>query len=217
MTALSYKPGNSLLHKFPAWIKIIFIPLLNVFVFKMPFYAALSLLCLQLIVSLVLRFTVKEILKDLFPVIFYAVILYVMNFLIQIFSPDYTDLKTAVINVFINSKTAVMLLKLFCIMQSASIVFKTSTPLALREGCAKIESAVRKVLPVSKKNKFTNTVSFFICFIPLVFKNWNRCKRAWIGRGGKRGIKMYAAVFPAFFSAGIKQAYNMSRAVCARE
>ena len=41
-------------------------------------------------------------------------------------------------------------------------------------------------------------------------------KRAWLARGGRSGIKMMKAIFPVFFSVGIKQAYNTARAVAVR-
>lgn len=125
-------------------------------------------------------------------------------------------LLTSLRTTFTNASTAIMLLKLFCIMQSASIIFKTSTSLQIREGVASIEIAIRKILPVSKKPTCTTAVSLFVCFIPIVYKNWEQCKRAWFARGGKKSLKMYMTIFPVFFSVGIKQAWNSSRAILIR-
>lgn len=196
----------------PAWCKILFIPALNIFVFKMPFYFAAAFLVLQFMVALYIHFTVKDFLKDFSPVIFYAVILYMYGFAARCLS---AGIKDALI-VFTDTQTAVMLLKLFCIMQSASLVFRTSTQLQIREGAGTVEGAFRRILPVSRQNRFSNTLSLFICFIPLVFKNWKQVKRAWYARGGRRGLKMYGKLFPVFFSVGIKQAYNAARAMAAR-
>lgn len=223
----NYKTGNSFLHKMPAWCKILFIPLFNIFIFKSHFYVAVLFLVLQFILCCYLHFTLKEQLKDFSPIIFYAVLLYSTGFIARwisaFFSSEefyrqmYLSVKYAAAVNFKNAETAILLLKLFCIIQSASLVFRTSTSLQIREGVGTIEGAVRKFLPVSKKNKFTNMLSLFICFIPMVFKNWNQCKRAWFARKGRSGIKMYAALFPVFFSVGIKQAYNAARAVAVRK
>jgi biotin transport system permease protein/energy-coupling factor transport system permease protein len=139
----------------------------------------------------------------------------VTSFIANLFASRF-DLQTVFSITFQNHETAKMLVKLFCVMQSASILFKTSTSLQIRDGIGVIESAVRKILPVSKKNTFTDTIALFVCFIPMVYKNWELSKRAWFARGGKSGIKMMKSIFPVFFSVGIKQAYNAARAMAVR-
>lgn len=225
--AFSYKAGNSFVHKIPAVIKIVVIPIINILFFILPFYFSLALLIFQFILAFYLKFTIKEQFADIKTVIYYAILLYLSSFighsLTIFFAPSnsstfFTEvLKQAFYKTFTNTETAIMLLKLFVVMQSASIVFKTSTSLQIRDGVSKIESAIRKVLPVSKKNKFTTAISLFVCFLPMVYKNWNQCKKAWFARSGKKSIKMYLTIFPVFFSVGIKQAWNSSRAILIRE
>ena len=89
-------------------------------------------------------------------------------------------------------------------MQSASLVFKTSTSLELREGIFKIEKLVRKILHLKNKATFTDTFSMFLNFIPLVSKIWEQSKKAWLARGGKNFVKMYLALLPVLFSVGMK-------------
>lgn len=224
--AFSYKNGNSFVHRMPAWIKILILPVLGVLFFNLPFYFSGAVFLLQLVLCFYLKFTVKQVLQDFKPIIYYAVLLYFTSFIARFcssfFSGEFnyeafeTSVKLAVNASFLDTSTAVLLLRLFTVMQSASIMFKTSSSLQIREGVGTIESAVRKVLPVSKKNKFTNTVSLFVCFIPMVYRNWEQCKRAWFARGGKKNLRMYIAIFPVFFSCGIKQAYNASRALLSR-
>lgn len=115
---------------------------------------------------------------------------------------------------FENQKESIFLLcKLFCIMQSASLVFKTSTSLQLRDGIEKIEIALRKLLHLKNKTTFTNAISMFLNFIPLVSKIWNQSQKAWIARGGKKSVKMYLTLLPVLFSVGMKHAYNTARAI----
>ena len=71
----AYKTGNSLLHKIPAWVKLIIIPLLNIVVFLTPWPVVLSFIILQLFAGFLLAFSFKEQISDVKPVIFYAVIL----------------------------------------------------------------------------------------------------------------------------------------------
>lgn len=214
--AFNYKNGNSLIHRTPAVIKILLIPAVNILFFLLPYYFSVGLFFVQLATCFYLRFTIKEQLNDLKPVIYYAVLLYFTTFIGQFFTSSF-NLKLSVINTFSNFESLKMLLKLFCIMQCASIIFKTSTTLQIREGIGQIETFIRKLLPVSKKNKFTNAISLFMCFIPLVYRNWEQCKRAWFARRGKKTIFMFLTILPVFFSVGIKQAWNTSRALYVRE
>lgn len=224
--AFSYKNGTSFVHRMPAWIKILILPVLGVLFFNLPFYFSAGVFVLQLVLCFYLKFTFKQVLQDFKPIIYYAVLLYFSSFIARFcssfFSSDLNGeafmeaLKLSVNASFLDSSTAILLLRLFTVMQTASIMFKTSSSLQIREGVGVIEGAIRKVLPVSKKNKFTNTVSLFVCFIPMVYRNWEQCKRAWFARGGKKNLKMYISIFPVFFSCGIKQAYNASRALLSR-
>ena len=210
-------------------------------IFCLPFGFALGFLIFQVLLAFALRFTAREQLRDFRPILYYAVVLYATSFFAQFCAMYFGGidegafggeadglaavitagtwqeaLKSSFFSTFKNAETGKMLIKLFCVMQSASILFKTSTSLQIREGIGIIESAIRKILPVSKKNTLTDTIALFVCFIPMVYKNWELSKRAWLARGGKSGIKMLASIFPVFFSVGIKQAYNAARAVTIR-
>jgi len=213
--AFSYKAGNSFVHRLPAVVKILLIPLLNILFFNLPFYFSLILIFLQFILCFCLKFNLKEQFSDLKPVIYYAFLLYITGFIAHFFNLKF-DAKAAFADTFSNSATIILLVKLFCVIQSASIIFKTSTSLQLREGFNVIESAIRKLLPVSKKNRFSNIMALFVCFVPMVYKNWEQCKKAWYARQGKKSIKMYMTIFPVFFSVGIKQAWNYSKAIMIR-
>ena len=60
----AYKTGNSLLHKIPAWVKLIIIPLLNIVVFLTPWPVVLSFIILQLFAGVLLAFSFKEQISD---------------------------------------------------------------------------------------------------------------------------------------------------------
>ena len=98
-------------------------------------------------------------------------------------------------------------------MQSASILFKTSTSLQIREGLELMERTVRRKpdAPVAQ------AVSLFICFIPQVSKNWQQAERAWKARGGRKSLRMFIVLLPVFFSVGMKQAYNSAKAISVRQ
>lgn len=223
-SAFSYKYGNSFIHRLPAWIKLIVIPGLNIIVFCCPFYVALAFLVVQFLISCYLKYTIAEQIRDLKPVLYYAVLLY----LFSLVSSAITGINTVeesikidtVITILKNSMLSIdslyMLLKLFCIMQSASIVYRTSTSLEIREGIWVIEKSIRRCFRLKEKQTFTNTVSLFINFIPMIFSVWTQIKKAWIARQGKNGIRMYLKLLPVLFSVGMKKAYNSARALSIR-
>ncbi len=230
-SAFSYKQGKSFLHKTKPWIKILIIPIISVLFFFLPIYFSVALIFAQTVLCFVLHFTFKEQLRDFKVVFYYAIFLYTTYFIGDFLSkyipqlssdfdgevlPFFQILKTSFINVIFDFNTASMLIKLFCVMQTSSIVFKTTTTLEIRQGVESIETAIRKILPVSKKNKFTNTISLFLCFIPMVFEIFSQSKRAWIARGGKNNLKMYMTILPILFSVGLKKAYNQARAIAIR-
>ncbi len=209
----SYKAGNSPLHTMPAWMKIIFIPLLNIIAFNLPIYVSAVLIVLQTAAAFFLRFTIREQAEDYKPVAYYAVILYATRLIGFVIPYGIVD---GAIRCFSDASPLSMLIKLLCIIQGASLMFKTSTSLEIREGIGCIESAFRRILPVSKKNTLTDTVALFVCFIPMVHAIWLESKRAWIARGGKSSLKMYGTLLPLLFSVGMKKAYNSAKAVAAR-
>ncbi len=209
----SYKPGNSWLHCCPAWIKILLIPILNIVFFNLPFYFSAGLIVVQLGIACSLHFTIGEQMEDCKPVAYYAVLLYATRFIGLAVS---YKIPRAAVLCFSDITVAIMLIKLLCIMQSASLIFKTSTSLEIREGIGTIETCVRSILPVSKKNTATDTVALFVCFIPMVHAIWMESKRAWHARHGRQSIKMYATLLPLLFSVGMKKAYNSAKAIAAR-
>lgn len=221
---LSYKTGKSFLHKIPAWLKILLIPALNIMLFNLPVYVAAAVILLQFVLACCLRFSLKEQFSDLFPVIFYGILLYLTSFIAQFcsfFCGEHTDgFVGAVISagkqVFTNLTTLFILIKLFCIMQGTSLVFRTSTSLEIREGFAVIEIFFRRLFHLSRKTPVANTISLFVCFIPMVFRLWNQSVRAWKARQGKVNIRMFLTLLPVLFSVGMKNAWNSARAMAIR-
>jgi len=235
----SYKSGNSFVHRLPAWIKLLVIPLLSIIFLNLNPVFILFFLIFQTLLSFYCHFTVKEQLKDLRAVLYYAVFLLIAKLAGSLipFLSDGNALKDFIPllpDFFIGEKeTGILLLKLLCLMQSASILFKTSTQLEIREGLEKIEMSVRKAFGkhggkrapeeisgderLIQRAPVAEAVSVFICFIPEVSKNWYRIKTAWYARGGRKGAKMLVVLLPVLFSVGMKEAFNLSKAINVRK
>ena len=231
-TAFSYKQGSSFLHRCPAWVKILLLPLISLSVFYLPPHCAVCLIALQTLVSFFLHFTLREQARDLKVVFYYAVFLIFVKIIGNLAASISTGSLEAfelavfpqtILTFLISEKeTWLLLLKLFCIMQTASLIFKTSTSLQIREGLEVMELAVRRSLHLKPlvdgrpNTPVAQAVSLFICFIPQVSKNWQQAERAWKARGGRKSLRMFAVLLPVFFSVGMKQAYNSARAISAR-
>lgn len=186
--------NSSIIHRCPAWIKILLVPLVSVVFFNTPPVVSAVMLALFFVTQLVLGFTLRQIFGSIQFVFYYAVVLVIFR----------------------GKEVVPMLLRLLCMLELAAIVFKTSTSLELRYGFEAIELAVRKVLHLKKKTPVADALALFTTFIPLVLQNWNQSKRAWKARGGKNSIRMYMVLLPVFFSVGMKQAYLTSRALSIR-
>lgn len=220
-SAFSYKAGRSFFHRLPAWIKIIFIPSFNIAVFSLNWRFGAVFVVLQFVLFCFLHFTLREQTADMSPVLWYGVFLYFINLL----SGTYINYAhagltggfvMAVKDCLHDEGTFSTVIKFWACNQSASLMFKTSTSLELREGIEKIESAIRRFLPCKKETRFASLVSMFINFIPAVFKLWNELKRAWFVRGGKHSFRMYFSLFPVLFSVGLKYASDTTKAVLIR-
>ncbi len=226
-----YKSGASFLHKCPPWCKLIFLPALNILFLFLPGYFSLTLIVLQFLLACLLRFSLREQLRDFKAVFYYALMLFIFQllgfFLTYILSAktnsffSFVDFWTALKNNFSwqNEKASVfMLVKIFALMQSASLFFKTTTSMEIQEGLNKIESGIRKIFHLKKENKISASISMFINFIPMISKIWQEEKRAWLARGGKNNsLKMFKRLLPLLFSVGMKKAYNQTRAILIRK
>ena len=198
-TLFSYKKGSSFLHKCPAWVKMLFLPLVNILFLCLPPVFSFVLIAVPFILACFLNFTIKEQLSDLLPVFFYAFFLFFMHFCMWLFG--------GVFSVEILKENLLLLVKILAVMQGASLLFKTSTSLELREGIGKL---------FGQKSALSYALFMFLNFIPMVGKIWEQSKKAWFARGGKHNIKMYLTLLPVLFSVGLKKAYNTARALSVR-
>ena len=198
--AFCYKPGTSVFHKCPAVIKLLMLPVLSILIFALPFWFVAALFLILFCCELVLGFSLTEIFSDLIIILYYAVLLAVVKLCLRQFDKE----------------TFFMLARHLCMFMLASLFFRTSSSLQLRQGFEKIELAIRRMFHLKSKTTISQTLALVLCFIPMVSKNWNQSKRAWLARGGKNTPRMYIVLLPVLFSVGMKQAWNMARALGVR-
>ena len=216
--AFSYKAGNSIIPRCPAWIKILFIPALSIAIFKLPPLFSAILVIFQLILALFLHFSIGEQLKDFRAVLYYAFFLIFARLISVVAGYVQAGGTVRLSDFLLDKESLIMLLKLFCLMQTASILFRTSTTLQLREGLEKMELTLRRPFTSQARPSapVAQTLALFLCFIPQVSKIWQQTVRAWKARGGRTNLRMYITLLPVLFSVGMKQAYNAARAITIR-
>ena len=231
----SYRPGNSVFHRIPSWLKIIFIPLFNVLLFVLNWKFAAAFIVIFAVTFALMDFSFSEQISDLRPVLYYAVFLYFMNLFMEIYGAVngsgadvsasgagtvqaiFQLIKTCIFNAVTNRETAFFCIKFCACVQSCSLMFKTSTSIQIRTGIEQIECCLRRFIPFAKKEPvFALAVSMLINFIPAVFKIWNQLCRAWLCRGGKTGVKMFMTLIPQLFSLGLKFSLDSAKALINR-
>ena len=215
----AYKNGNSFLHKCPAWIKLLFIPAAGILLLLAKWqFVPVAILCLS-VLGFMVKISAREQFCDLKPIFFYAVLLFVFElFMLDYKSFNAFEASFAKVFSWQNQKeTVFFLLKLTAVMQCASLLFKTSTSLELRDGIFLIETKIRATLHQKNANTFSEMLFMFLNFIPMIAVIWAQLKRAWLARGGKNSIKMYVSLLPVLFFVSMKKAWNMSRAISIRK
>lgn len=183
----SYKNRNSLLHKIPAFIKILIIFSLCVFCFKETGYEKIKLpLCFCF--SLLLFFLGRGNIETLKPVP-YIIFLGIFVTLLRMFNffPEFSFNRSGFYSGLIYS------FRLLITAFSCQIIFETTSGTQIQNSLENIENLFSKFIPPVKKLHVALLVSLAINFIPLVFETWNKVHSACLARSPKKKSIFYAA------------------------
>ena len=209
-----YRSGSSFLHKCDARITLVSLFVLGTFVFILPRNAALACIALFFALSPVIRFPVKEILSSLKPLVYYALILYSSSIVSALFA--HAPFPIMLIP---SERDIVILCRLALAFLIANAVYRTTSPLELREAVESIERGVVRIFRKKTEYRrllFSESLSLLIVLIPEVFDVWQAVFRAWKARRGKKGIRMIITLFPVFISVCMKRTYVTALALKAR-
>ena len=209
-----YRSGSSFLHKCDARIKLISLFVLGTFVFILPRNAAIACIAIFFALSPVIRFPLKEIFLSLKPVMYYALILYSSSIVSALFA--HAPFPIMLIP---SERDIVILCRLALAFLIANSIYRTTSPLELREAVESIEKGVVRIFRKKTEYRrllFSESFSLLIVLIPEVFAVWQAVFRAWKARRGKKGIRMIITLFPVFISVCMKRTYVMSLALKAR-
>ena len=214
----SYERGTSLLHKCNALVKVLFLTAFCIAIFleaewKSVFFIARTAACIfiPLVLLLLSRLSVR-IVFNLWPVILTgAFVTAFRSFNIVPFSFNREGFCSG----------CIYALNFFMAALASGIVFKTTSPLQIRESLCGVEDALAKIFPFVKKLNLALAISLTINFLPSIFEYWNKTGLACKARrpGSKKrffSIRIFTAHFSAFFSCLLYRAETSRRAVLNR-
>jgi len=218
----SYERGNTLLHKINALIKILFLTAFCIFIFFDPkkdyedkrlFFILRTAVCIlfPIVLFIISRRHVKIILH-LWPVMLTG--LFVTAF--RSFDiPAFTFNKDGFYSGLLYA------LNFFMASLASSVIFKTTSPLQIRESLESVENILARIFPFVKKLNLALVISLTINFIPSIFEYWNKTSLACRARqaDGKKkmfSIRIFNAHFTALLSCLLYRAETKRRAVLNR-
>ena len=216
----TYKKRNGFLYKTPSWLKIISMVAATIMFFYFGTKEFIVILSITILLSLFHGFSFAELAKDFSYILLYGIFLYLAAILDNI---NQTTFPTE--NPFFMFIPSKQIVEITCRLSAtfflASLLFKTTSPLQLKQGFSQIEMFLRKMIAfipkVGKKikpyPKTTESLANVIAFIPQVFQIWNKLDLAWKARGGKNGFKKICKIMPALFSVSMGKAVETSKAM----
>jgi biotin transport system permease protein len=146
----------------------------------------------------------RDALGDLRPALYYGFFLYVTAVLAAWWVlPDRAAIRAGIFVPPLHTVTVGV--RLLVLLQLSSLLFRTTTLVALT-------SAIARVCP-----SLAIPLALFLGFIPALFELWGRLDLSWRARGGKKGIKKLFVLLPALISLAFFHADLKARALAARE
>jgi biotin transport system permease protein len=174
-----YKTIKGPLHRLPAAIKLILLLPLSIFCMSLSPIRLGAGIFICIPAAFIFGLSLQDQLTDIKPAYYYAILMYILS----AFSNFYDNFRTMPADVLYAAlipgyEYLRITLRLVLIVQVSALVFRTTSPLEIRE-------AVRLEI-----------ISLFLCFIPEIFKIWASVNLAWKARCGKDGLlKIKTVVF----------------------
>ena len=207
----SYINTSSFIHKIPVVVKMLVMFFLSVVAFFLPWKIALLGFLISLALSLVAKIRFREIISDLRPAFFYALILYAVNITLAFIKLKKTDLFLwkKIIECFIPSPDFLPLFfRMAMSLSLTSLFFRTSGTASLSISLSRIESKITK----KSSTPFADIISLTLAFIPRLALIWENLSLAWSARNGKKGIRKLFILLPLLFRKSMAEAEEKTMA-----
>ena len=191
----SYSRKQSLIHRTPAWVKLLVLLATPFTIYLTPLYVCVSLMALFLILAIVSEMGMERFFKDLRPIAWYCLMIIAIDVLSYLLFDRNRDV--------ITYTSIQMILRLLCAMEATSVFFRTTSTYEISCTLQSIEKAVtfgHSRLVVS------SVLSLFLSFLPRIFRAWSDIDYAYRSRGGKKGITKIVRLLPVLITISIKKA-----------
>ena len=191
----SYSRKQSLIHRTPAWVKLLVLLATPFTVYLTPLYVCVSLMALFLILAIVSEMGMERFFRDLRPIAWYCLMIIAIDVLSYLLFDRNRDV--------ITYTSLQMILRLLCAMEATSVFFRTTSTYEISCTLQSIEKAVtfgHSHLVVS------SVLSLFLSFLPRIFRTWSDIDYAYRSRGGRRGITKIIRLLPVLITISIKKA-----------
>lgn len=227
VTLFAYRRGNTLLHRFPALLKLVLLMALCIYAFKGGFLGSIDKILsgsviIQTVLSLIFSVTLFVLAGANFSSLKQLRSVLVLGFFMTVFSMmSFADGKIGIDKDGLASGV-LWTIRFFLSTLAAVSVFETTSSLQIKEALECIENGISKVIPPFKKLQSALVISLAINFIPKVFATWNRVLLAGKARSPKKKglileIQIFFAEFKALFSCLLNQAETTRKAILNRE
>ena len=141
----AYKTAAGPLHRLPALAKLLALLPLSLLCMRLPLPALGIGIGIAALAGLACKFTLREQLTDLKPVLFYSILMYALSIVSQVgeihLSAPLPELLLAVFMP--KPQFAYLCLRLLLIVQLSALLFRTTTALEIRDSVRGIENAIR--------------------------------------------------------------------------
>ncbi len=204
----SYTPGKSLLHKIPPSIKVVLMPLLSVLAFVLPSALSLIFLLFCLLFSvIILKFSRKDIISTLKPLIAYFFILEIISIVLNLISEKNTFTLTFYFFLKLlrpSSDFLKLFLHISLSLEISSLFYRTTSITEFNEGFSSVEQFFTR----KTATPFADMLSLTITFIPRLALFWQKINYAWKARNGKNSIRKIFILTPILFRVGMHEAWQ---------
>ena len=191
----AYTKTDSILHRTPAWLKLLLLIAVPITLYLTPISVCLFLIPTFAIMAPIARIQPKLFLKDLRPIVIYSLMILTIDALSWLLSSEKSDI--------ITQTSLYLILRLICAVEATSIFFRTTSIYETMETLRRIERTItfgKTSLAVS------GMLSMFLSFLPQIFSTWTQLETAYRARGGRRGIAKAIRLLPLLISLSIRKA-----------
>lgn len=202
----SYTRRNSLLHRTPAWIKLLVLLATPVTIHLTPVWVCISLMVLYVLLAAVSRMGFSGFFRDIRPILVYCAMVVMIDVLSWLLFNREKDIVT--------QTGILMVLRLVCAAEAASVFFRTTGTYEIGNTLRGIERAVTFG---HTRYAVSGMFTLFLGFLPQIFRTWSEIDAAYRSRGGRRGIRKVLVLLPILITISMKKAETTRLSLLARD